>query len=304
MTSTVTGTVFDISHWAGHDGPGIRTIVFLKGCPLRCVWCHSPESQRREPELLFLRNKCILCGRCLAACPKGARQFVDGVMRTDRDECDNCGICVETCYPEALQMSGRVMAAREVINEVARDLVFYRNSGGGVTISGGEPAAQPRFVESILRGCHELGIHTAVETCGCVAWSAMSRIAPHVDLFLFDLKVMDAELHKRYAGFSNELVLANLERLATTMRKDIQVRVPLIPGHTDDDENLTAICRFTVRLGLERIAFLPYNPATGAKYGWLERDFELTSLTQQDSDRLEAIRELGQSFGLAVQTGG
>jgi pyruvate formate lyase activating enzyme len=299
-----TGIVFDISRWAGHDGPGIRTIVFLKGCTLRCAWCHSPESQRREPELLFLANKCILCGRCIAACPQGARQLTDGTMQTDRTICGNCGTCAETCYTEALQMCGRVMTADDIIDEVARDRVFFRNSGGGVTISGGEPAAQPRFVESILRGCRELGIHTALETCGCVAWTRLSRIAHHVDLFLFDLKIMDPERHKCYAGVSNEFVLANLEKLARTRKKDIQVRVPLIPEHTDDDENLTAICQFSVRLGIERIAFLPYNPATDAKYSWLERDFKLASLTQQTSNRLEAIRELGQHLGLIVQIGG
>jgi len=195
------------------------------------------------------------------------------------------------------------MTAGEVVDEVARDSVFYRNSGGGVTVSGGEPAAQPGFVESILRGCHELGIHTAVETCGCVSWSAMSRIAPHVDLFLYDLKQMNPGLHKRYTGVSNELALANLRRLAA-MGKDILVRVPLIPGYTDDDENLAAICQLTVGIGVERIAFLPYNPTTSAKYGWLERGFELSSLEQQSRDRLGSIRDLGESFGLAVQIGG
>jgi pyruvate formate lyase activating enzyme len=303
MGDATTGTVFDISHWAGHDGPGIRTIVFLKGCPLRCAWCHSPESQRREAELLYLKNKCLQCGRCVTACPQGARHYADGLMRTDRDLCDNCGACVETCYSEALQMCGRIMAARDVVDEVARDRVFFRNSGGGITLSGGEPAAQPQFAEGILRGCHELGIHTALETCGYVPWDAMSRIAPHVDLFLYDLKVMDPARHRRYAGASNARVLANLERLSRT-QQDIQVRVPLIPNHTDDDENLAAICRFAVQCGIERIAFLPYNPAASSKYAWLERDFKLPSLTQQGDDRLEAIRMLGESFGLSVQIGG
>jgi len=229
---------------------------------------------------------------------------MDGTMQTDRAICDNCGACAETCYTEALQMCGRAMTADDVIKEVTRDRVFFRNSGGGVTVSGGEPAAQSHFTEGILRGCRELGIHTALETCGCVAWTRLSRIAPHVDLFLYDLKIMDPERHRRYAGVSNERVLANLERLAKTRKKDIQVRVPLIPEHTDDDENLTAICQFAARLGIESIAFLPYNPATDAKYSWLEREFELASLTQQGNDRLEAIRELGQRFGLTVQIGG
>jgi pyruvate formate lyase activating enzyme len=229
---------------------------------------------------------------------------MDGTMHTDRDICDNCGACVETCYTEALQMCGGIVTADDVIDEVARDQVFFRNSGGGVTISGGEPTAQAEFAESILRGCRELGIHTALETCGCAPWSAVNRIAAHVDLFLYDLKVMDPERHRQYAGVSNQLVLANLERLARTRRKDIQVRVPLIPEHTDDDQNLVAICQFAVQLGIERIAFLPYNPATSAKYAWLERDFELPSLGQQGSDRLLEIRELGESFGLSVQIGG
>ena len=299
----MTGVVFDIAHWSGHDGPGIRSVVFFKGCPLRCAWCHNPESQRYEPELLFLQTKCILCDRCMAACPSGARQRANGEMATDRARCDNCGRCAEACYTEALEVSGRRMSVRQVLDEIAEDAVFFRNSGGGVTLSGGEPLAQPSFAAGIVCGCAELGIHVAVETCGCVPWSALSGIAPHVDLFLYDLKVMDPARHRRCTGISNELALDNLGRLAL-LRKPIQVRVPLIPGYTDDDENLAAICQYAGRLGLQRIAFLPYNPTTGAKYGWLERDCAVAAVTTQSQERLEGIRALGQSYGLVVQIGG
>jgi pyruvate formate lyase activating enzyme len=299
----MTGVVFDIAHWSGHDGPGIRSVVFFKGCPLRCAWCHNPESQRYEPELLVLQSKCVLCGRCITACPSRARQHRDGEIITDRDKCDNCGRCVETCYTEALQISGRRMSARQVMDEIAEDAVFYRNSGGGVTLSGGEPLAQPALAEGIVQGCHSLAIHVAVETCGCVPWSVMECVAPYVDLFLYDLKVIDATRHRKCTGVSNDLVLGNLERLAG-MGKQLQVRVPLIPGYTDDDENLLAISEFSNRLGLARIAFLPYNPTTGAKYGWLERDCSLASTTTQSQERLEQIRTLGRSYGLEVQIGG
>jgi pyruvate formate lyase activating enzyme len=297
------GTVFDIAHWAGHDGPGIRSIVFLKGCPLRCIWCHSPESQHLGPELVYLENKCILCGRCVAACPNGARIAEDGAVHTDRERCDQCGACAETCYSEALQLCGRTRSADDVIAEVAQDAVFYRNSGGGVTISGGEPLAQAAFATAIARGCHEQGIHVALETCGHVAWPALFGIAPHVDLFLYDLKIMDPERHRQHTGRSSARIHDNLTRLAA-LGADIQIRVPLIPGHTDDDDNLRAICHFTRDLGLQRIAFLPFNPATGAKYAWLGRDCALASREQQDDARLQAIRELGESFGLDVQMGG
>lgn len=299
----MTGVIFDVAHWSGHDGPGIRSVVFFKGCPLRCAWCHNPESQRYEPELLFIESKCILCGHCVAACPSGARQRVNGEVATDRERCDNCGQCAAVCYTEALEVAGRRMSVRQVLDEIAEDVVFYRNSGGGVTLSGGEPMAQPSFAEGIVQGCVELGIHVAVETCGCVPWSSMSRIAPHVSLLLYDLKVMDPVRHRQCTGISNELVLDNLQRLVH-MGKNIQVRVPLIPGYTDDDENLEAICQYTARLGLERIAFLPYNPTTGAKYNWLERDCALSQVTTQSQERLERIRELGQSYGLVTQIGG
>jgi pyruvate formate lyase activating enzyme len=297
------GVLFDIARWSGHDGPGIRSVVFFKGCPLRCVWCHNPESQRREPDLLYLEIKCIGCGRCIKACPSGARRISDDGLATDRGLCDNCGRCVEVCYTEALQLSGRKMSVQAVIDEVAQDQVFYRNSGGGVTLSGGEPAAQPRFAAGIARGCAALGIHVALESCGCVPWAAFARLVPHVDLFLYDLKIMDPERHRQHTGRSNRLALANLERLVD-MDTDIQVRVPLIPDCTDGDENLKAICRYASRLGIQRIAFLPYNLSTSAKYSWLEREDAPSPLTQQSSERLDHIRRMGESFGLAVQIGG
>ena len=297
------GVIFDIARWSGHDGPGIRSVVFFKGCPLRCTWCHNPESQRREPDLFYLEIKCIGCGRCVEACPSGARRVSDGGLITDRGLCDLCGRCVEVCYTEALQISGRSVSVQEVVDEVAQDQVFYRNSGGGVTLSGGEPAAQPRFAAGIARGCAELGIHVALESCGCVSWDAFVRLVPHVDLFLYDLKIVDPERHRQLTGRSNHLALANLERLAE-LGANIQVRVPLIPEATDDEDNLQAICRFTSRLGIQRIAFLPYNPTTAAKYGWLEREDVPLARSQQSPERLDQIREMGESFGLAVQIGG
>lgn len=300
------GLVFNVQEYSVHDGPGIRTTIFLKGCPLRCLWCANPEGQSPHPEPLHGRSRCRRCGTCIRACPQAAVVVgPDDYPRFRRELCVSCVTrdCVRVCPAQAIRVMGEYWLPEDLCRRLAGQIRFYRNSGGGVTLSGGEPLAQPSFAAGIVCGCAELGIHVAVETCGCVPWSALSGIAPHVDLFLYDLKVMDPARHRRCTGISNELALDNLGRLAL-LRKPIQVRVPLIPGYTDDDENLAAICQYAGRLGLQRIAFLPYNPTTGAKYGWLERDCAVAAVTTQSQEKLEGIRALGQSYGLVVQIGG
>jgi pyruvate formate lyase activating enzyme len=308
--SATTGIIFDVDKFAVHDGPGIRTTVFLKGCPLRCLWCHSPESWSPKPQLVFHESRCVGCGNCVEACPQGAQWLSDYIgdnnrpqRKIDREKCVNCGACTETCYAQALRMCGKEMTAEEVVNDVAKNEAFFRNSGGGVTLSGGEPTMQPRFAHAILKGLKERDIHTAMETTGHTSWANLQSLAPYVDLFLYDLKQMDDANHKAQTGVSNTLILRNLKRLAT-LGKDIQARVPVIPTRNDDDANIIATCACAQSVGVERIAFLPYNPSTPAKYEWIGKTYPLQELEPPSSEAMERMMDVAESFGLQAQMGG
>ncbi len=279
------GLVGDIDHFAIHDGPGIRTAVYLKGCPLHCVWCHSPETQSFAPELLYLPQKCSACGLCLDACAQGALSPlevppVDGEaaqpcrVAVDWEKCTHCAACVAVCYTGALKMSGTWMTAAELVAQVEKDLPFFAASGGGVTLTGGEASSQPAFSRQFLAGCRALGIHTALETNGCASWQVYQELLEGVDLFLYDLKHMDDSSHRRLTGVSNHAALANLRRLAENGARVI-VRVPCIPGLNDDPANIAATAAFTRQVGLDGIHLLPYNSSAGAKYQWLGRDYLL-----------------------------
>jgi pyruvate formate lyase activating enzyme len=196
------------------DGPGIRTTVFLKGCPLKCKWCHSPHSISIKPQLAFFANRCIACGACVNVCPQGAQIVSVTERRVLWEKCDNCGKCAEACPSKALEMVGEWFTVEQIINIVERDLVYYKNSGGGVTFSGGEPTAQPEFLASCLQKCKDLGIHTALDTCGFAKWSVFEKILPHVDLFLYDIKHMDNGKHAQFTGVGNELILENLKKIS------------------------------------------------------------------------------------------
>lgn len=266
--SRASGVVFDIQHFAVHDGPGIRTLVFLKGCPLRCSWCCNPESQAPRPVLRRISDRCEACLRCASACPEGAIRMVDDAVVVDRRHCAGCEElpCVPACASQALAVSGRKMDVEAVVARVAADREFYRNSGGGVTFSGGEPFAQSGFLGELLASCRQQGIHTAVETCGHVDARVLLAAEPLVDLFLFDVKLANPDRHRRLTGVGNDVILDSLAALAARSPRKVILRVPLIPELTDDRANLEAVATIARQHGLATVNLVPYHPLGRDKY--------------------------------------
>ncbi len=294
------GIVFDIQRFAIHDGPGIRTTVFLKGCPLHCLWCHNPESQDPKPEVFFSPEKCIGCHYCEQVCKHSGHLFgEDGIHIYDRQDCIQCGECTLECYARALEIAGKSMSVEEVIAEVVKDRVFYQNSGGGMTLSGGEPMMQFEFTLALLQAAHEAGLHNCIETSGCSSWARYAEILPFVDLFLIDIKETDMELHKQFTGISNQLVLDNIQALDRAGAK-ITLRCPIIPGLNDRQEHFEAVAAFAQQLqNVQEINILPYHPLGNSKNQRLGKTPPLTNiLTPPDSQAQQwmAIVQEGTRF--------
>ncbi len=298
----MTGHVFRIERYAVHDGPGIRTTVFLKGCPLRCWWCHSPESQSALPELMYRPERCIRCFKCVDRCPEGAVSVVEGAPVVDEALCRWCGSCADVCAAGARARTGQLMSAAEVVGTVDRDTLFYDQSGGGVTFSGGEPFVQPDFLIEMLEACRRRRIHTAVDTCGMADRDRLLQAAELADLFLFDVKLLDDGLHRRFTGVSNARILDNLRALVDAHARVI-VRLPLVPGVNDDPALIERTGRFLADLGLSRVEVLPYHRAGTAKYPALGREYRLADTGVPTGETDTAVRILA-GFGLDAVAGG
>jgi len=296
--------IFDIQKFSQDDGPGIRTIVFLKGCPLRCKWCSNPESQKVQSEIGHHYTLCKECGQCAANCPTKAITMIGGdkKLHIDNSKCIVCGTCVKTCIYRALSIYGRTATVDEVYHQVNLDRTYYEISGGGVTLSGGEMLAQPDFAAAILKKCKENGIHTCVETTGFATPENFAKVLPYVDMFLYDLKSLNDEVHKKWTGVSNEPILKNLD---TAMHSDAQVviRFPFIPTVNDSEENLMMMRDKLVELNKikpTRIEILPYHNYGEGKYVMTHREYEAKDLRKPTKESLQHVREVFTEAGIEI----
>ncbi|MDB9823515.1 glycyl-radical enzyme activating protein [Deltaproteobacteria bacterium] len=303
-----TGLIFHIIRGSFVDGHGLRTTVFLKGCPMKCVWCCNPEGQADHPEIKFTPSECDGCGKCIPICPANAispdPESGNDKIIINRELCDNCGECVEVCYQGALSLFGRYITEDELFDIVRKDQDFYHASKGGVTLGGGEPSFQPLFTYSFLKRCRENYIHTAVDTCGYTLNDEGFRVLEEADLLLFDLKGMIPEEHLKNTGVSNQPVLENLKRL-DAMGKPIIIRIPVIPGHNDSSESIESIAGFLSGIkSVERVDLIGYHGFGIVKYGQLGKDYKLKDVHVITEERLKEISQVFQDHGLNVQLGG
>ena len=309
------GTVFNIQRFSIHDGPGIRTTVFLKGCSLSCFWCHNPEGRRVLPELQFSPERCIGCGACVDVCPHAAHEFVDDIHVFHRDRCETTGACVTSCYPQALQLTGEIMSVERVMEEVMRDEVFYRNSGGGITLSGGEPSLNHAFSFEILQQCKNHNLHTAIETCGECPWESLEALLPVTDLIMMDIKQLGMDKHREATGRTNERIIANARRLALS-DKPLVFRTPVVPTVNDTADDIGQIAAFLQSLrelrkeqangrGSPGISYelLAFHRLASDKYRYLGLENRALTLQPPTRQQMHVLAEVTRKYGIEATVG-
>ncbi|MFC1989184.1 glycyl-radical enzyme activating protein [Chloroflexota bacterium] len=297
------GLIFNIQRYSIKDGPGIRTTVFMKGCPLRCLWCSNPESQNTHPEILTHDIKCVRCGRCEQVCPTGAITVDEEARKINRAKCNLCLKCAEACLYGAITVSGEYKTVDEVVKEAESDRVFYEHSGGGVTVSGGEALCQIDFVYQLLKACKQKGLHTTLDTSGYGPWDDLEKLLEYTDLVLYDIKHIDPEQHKKGTGVDNSSILDNARKIAARGVK-MWLRVPLIPGYNDSKEDIEKTVRFGIEIGVEKISLLPYHEWGKSKYDGLGRNYPFESILALSDEYVESLKELVESFGVKAEISG
>ena len=290
--------VLNIYRMTTHNGPGIRTLIQFKGCPLHCLWCSTPESQKEEPEIALDPTKCILCNKCIPSCPLNAIKIGNEGIGINRLLCNNCGKCTEVCYTEAIRLLGQAMTVEELLEEVKRDEVFYKHSEGGVTLSGGEPLLKPDFTRNLLLALKAERISVGIDTCGYVPWEDLEPLVSYIDFCLWDIKHMNPDVHKELTGVSNELILNNVS-LISDRNIPIYIRIPIISGYNDSEDNIRATCKFAQSLStLVTIDLMPLHHLGKARYESLDRKYPLSDMLSVPDSTLQKIKQLIQSCGI------
>jgi pyruvate formate lyase activating enzyme len=294
------GMIFNVQRYSTEDGPGIRTTVFMKGCPLRCPWCQNPEGLSKEPALVWYQSRCVAAHECVKVCQEGALKLTEEGMSIDREKCTRCGECVKACPAGALELIGKRYNTEELLDEILRDRAFYEKSNGGITFGGGEPMLQVDFLENVLPKLKETDIYVAIDTCGAVPWEYFERIIDYVDLFLFDLKLLDEGKFKQYTGGNIGLVTDNARQISSR-KIPMWIRTPIIPGYTDDEENIKDISEFINRniATAQRYELLSFNNMCKSKYERLDMNWELKGVPLIEKERMEEFKKIAEDAGVS-----
>ena len=306
--NTIKVRLLEIQRMSTEDGPGIRTTVFLKGCSLHCSWCHNPESISPKPQLQWLKSNCIGGQLCVAACPNNTLSYIDNQIVIDRNICEACGICVEECPSGALEIMGKEITVEEVVQEVLKDRGYFEKSGGGITVSGGEPTLQADFVAAFLKKMKENGIHTALDTCGVAPSDAYEKVLPYTDLLLYDLKEIDSEKHRKFTGSPNEKVFNNLLTISEWMKihgkpKELWIRTPVIPNATDTEENITGIGKLLSENSIhpDRWELCAFNNLCNDKYLRLGTRWTFEKYDLLEAEKLDYLTEIARNSGVGSE---